>query len=83
VTAANGAAPQTRDDLAAAVSRAAHDLNNLCASILGFSALTQESLPQDAAEQLYLSEVQAAAQKTASLAEQLRELSRAIRTVQS
>ena len=32
------------EELAEAVNRAGHDLNNLCASILGFAALTRESL---------------------------------------
>jgi signal transduction histidine kinase len=71
---------QTPEELAVAVSRAAHDLNNLCASILGFAALAQESLPRESPEQLYLSEVQAAAEKTAALAGHLRDLSRALRT---
>ena len=31
-------------ELADAVGRAAHDLNNLCASMLGFAALSQDSL---------------------------------------
>jgi signal transduction histidine kinase len=71
---------ESSDELASAVSRAAHDLNNLCASILGFTALTQESLPTESPEQQYLSEVQAAAEKTAALAGHLRDLSRAMRT---
>ena len=71
---------QPADEVAAAVSRAAHDLNNLCASILGFAALAQESLPPDAPEQVYLSEVQASAEKTAAVAGHLSDLSRALRT---
>jgi signal transduction histidine kinase len=67
------------DDLPRAVSRAAHDLNNLCASILGFTALTQESLPADSPLQAYLAEVLTATQKTAALAERLRDLSHAAR----
>jgi signal transduction histidine kinase len=79
--AGDGGAGQSPDELASAVSRAAHDLNNLCASILGFTALTQESLPIESAQQQYLLEVQAAAEKTAALAGHLRDLSRAIRTL--
>jgi signal transduction histidine kinase len=68
------------DDLAQAVGRAAHDLNNLCASVLGFTALTQESLPPDSPLQSYLAEVQAATEKTSALAERLRAMSHAART---
>jgi signal transduction histidine kinase len=64
------------DDFPRAVGRAAHDLNNLCASILGFAALTQESLPADSPLHAYLAEVLASAEKTAALAEHLRTLSR-------
>jgi signal transduction histidine kinase len=73
----------TPEEIAVAVSRAAHDLDNLCASILGFAALAQESLPGESPEQLYLAEVQAAAEKTAALAGHLRDLSRALRTPQA
>jgi signal transduction histidine kinase len=79
MTLPGGTPAQTPEELAGAVSRAAHDLNNLCASILGFAALAQESLPRESPEQLYLSEVQAAAEKTAALAGHLRDLSRALR----
>jgi signal transduction histidine kinase len=69
--------PGAVEGLAQAVGRAAHDLNNLCASILGFAALTQESLPNDSPLQSYLAEVQTATEKTAALAERLREMSHA------
>jgi signal transduction histidine kinase len=65
------------DELAAAVSRKGHDLNNLCASILGFTALASESLEPSSPLHEYLAEVLAAAEKTAALAEQLRGLARA------
>ena len=65
------------DELAAAVSRAGHDLNNLCASILGFAALTRESLDPSSPLHEYLAEVLASAEKTAALAEHLRSLARA------
>ena len=64
-------------ELAAAVSRAGHDLNNLCASILGFAALTRESLEPSSPLHEYLDEVLASAEKTAALAEHLRGLARA------
>ena len=67
------------DELATAVSRAGHDLNNLCASILGFTALTSESLEPSSPLHGYLAEVFAAAEKTAVLAEHLRGLARAAR----
>lgn len=63
-------------EFADAVSRAAHDLNNLCASMLGFAALTQESLEPDSPLQAYVVEIQASAEKTAALAEHLRRLAR-------
>lgn len=65
------------EELAAAVSRAGHDLNNLCASILGFAALTRESLAPSSPLHEYLAEVLASAEKTAALAEHLRGLARA------
>jgi signal transduction histidine kinase len=67
------------DELATAVGRAGHDLNNLCASILGFTALTSESLGPSSPLHEYLAEVLAAAEKTAALAEHLRGLARAAR----
>lgn len=67
------------EELAAAVSQAGHDLNNLCASILGFTALTSESLEPSSPLHEYLAEVLAAAEKTAALAEHLRGLARAAR----
>ena len=69
----------SHEELATALGKAAHDLNNLCASILGFTALTQESLAADSPVQEFLGEVLAAADKTAALAEQLRSLARAAR----
>jgi signal transduction histidine kinase len=76
----SGTPGDATEDLALAVGRAAHDLNNLCASILGFAELTQESLAPDSPLQVYLAEVQASAHKTAALAEQLHQLSRAARS---
>jgi signal transduction histidine kinase len=67
------------EELAEAVNRAGHDLNNLCASILGFAALTRESLDPSSPLHEYLAEVLASAEKTAALAEHLRRLARAAR----
>ena len=73
----DGAATISIEELAAAVGRAGHDLNNLCASILGFAALTRESLEPSSPLHEYLAEVLASAEKTAALAEHLRGLARA------
>lgn len=73
------AGTMSRDEVATAVGRAGHDLNNLCASILGFTALTSESLEPSSPLHEYLAEVLAAAEKTAALAEHLRELARMAR----
>ena len=67
------------DELATAVTRAGHDLNNLCASILGFTALTSESLEPSSPLHEYLAEVLVAAEKAAALAEHLRGLAWAAR----
>jgi signal transduction histidine kinase len=67
------------EELVVAVGRAGHDLNNLCASILGFAALTRESLEPSSPLHEYLAEVLASAEKTAALAEHLRGLARAAR----
>ena len=66
-------------DPAGALSRAAHDLNNLCASILGFAALTQESLEASSPLHEYLNEVLEAAQKTSNVATELRLIARQLR----
>jgi signal transduction histidine kinase len=71
------------EEFVLAVGRAAHDLNNLCASILGFAMLTQESLPADSPLRAYLREVQASAEKTTALAERLRDLAHAAATAAS
>jgi signal transduction histidine kinase len=70
-------APIGLEELAVAVGRTGHDLNNLCTSILGFAALTRESLEPASPLHEYLAEVLAAAEKTAALAEHLRGLARA------
>ena len=67
------------EELAKALGKTAHDLNNLCASILGFAALAQESLDAAAPEQEFLAEVMAAAEKTTALAVRLRSLAHAAR----
>lgn len=58
------------------VSRAGHDLNNACASMLGFSALTLEELEADSPLRVYLTEIEAAAQRATRIAEELLTLSK-------
>ena len=67
--------PVSAAALAGAVGDAAHDLNNLCTSMRGFTALMQESLPPESPLQFYLSELLASTTRTVRLAEQLKELS--------
>ena len=68
----------TASDVAVALSRVAHDLNNLCASMMGFSALSQEALEPASPVQPYLSEIQHATAQVVVLSERLRQLSRVI-----
>ena len=65
-------------DVAMALSRLAHDLNNLCASMMGFTALTQESLEPASPVHPYLLEIQHATAQAVALSERLRQLSRVI-----
>lgn len=53
---------------------AAHELNNLCATILGFASLGEE-LEQHSAVAVYLTEIRLATDGVAAIARQLRELS--------
>jgi len=61
-----------------ALGRLAHDLNNLCASMMGFTALTQESLEPASPVHPYLSEIQHATAQVIALSERLRQLSEEI-----
>jgi signal transduction histidine kinase len=62
-------------DVRQTISRAGHDLNNACASMLGFSALTLDELEQDSPLRLYLTEISAAARRATRIAEELMALS--------
>ena len=53
---------------------AVHELNNLCATILGFASLGEE-LEQNGAVKAYLAEIRLASEGIAVVARQLRELS--------
>ena len=54
---------------------AAHDLNNLCATILGFASLAEDLESQNSTIAAYLTEIRLATESVAATAVQLRELS--------
>lgn len=59
---------------AKALRDAAHELNNLCSTILGFATLAEEMDPESTAA-AYLKEIQLATEGVAEIAKRLRELS--------
>jgi signal transduction histidine kinase len=59
---------------------AAHDLNNLCSTILGFAALAEESDAENAVITAYLTEIRLSAEAIAAIAAQLRMLSQELAT---
>jgi signal transduction histidine kinase len=61
------------------LQEAAHELNNLCATILGFASLGEE-LEQNSAVAAYLTEIRLATDGVAAIARQLRELSQQLET---
>jgi signal transduction histidine kinase len=67
------------EDVARTVDQAAHDLNNLCTSMLGFAELTLASLPGNAREQPYVQEIAGSARQSIALAERLRQLAATLR----
>lgn len=67
------------ENAALAVEQAAHDLNNLCTSMLGFAELTLSSLPGHSREQLYVQEIAGSARQSIALAERLRQLAATLR----
>jgi signal transduction histidine kinase len=58
---------------------AAHELNNLCATILGFASLGEE-VEQNSAVGAYLTEIRLATENVAVIARQLRDLSQRLET---
>jgi signal transduction histidine kinase len=58
---------------------AAHELNNLCATILGFASLGEE-VEQNSAVGAYLTEIRLATENVAAIASQLRDLSQKLET---
>lgn len=65
----------TRAKSAMTLREAAHDLNNLCSTILGFTALAEESDAQNAVVTAYLTEIRLSTEAIAAIAAQLRALS--------
>jgi len=58
-----------------ALREAAHDLNNLCSTIVGFAVLAEELDPQNSVIKAYLTEIRHATEAVAAIARQLRGLS--------
>ena len=54
---------------------AAHELNNLCSTILGFAALAEEMDMENSAMAAYLNEIKLSTEGVAAIARRLRELS--------
>jgi signal transduction histidine kinase len=54
---------------------AAHELNNLCSTILGFATLAEEMDPRSSALGAYLTEIKLSTESVAAIARRLRELS--------
>ena len=66
-------------DASVTLRDAAHELNNLCATILGFASLGEE-LEQNSAVGAYLTEIRLAADGVKVIATRLRELSQQLET---
>ena len=66
-------------EVADAISRTAHDLNNLCASVLGYAVLAEDTIEASSPARPYLSEIRDAAERVAGLTEELRQLARRLR----
>jgi signal transduction histidine kinase len=54
---------------------AAHELNNLCSTILGFATLAEEMDQENSAIVAYLTEIKLSTEDVAAIARRLRELS--------
>jgi signal transduction histidine kinase len=59
---------------------AAHELNNLCSTILGFATLAEEMEPRNSAIAPYLTEIKLSTEGVAAIARRLRELSQELAT---
>ena len=60
---------------------AAHELNNLCSTIVGFAILANESEQDNSSGAAYLTEIRLSAEAVAAVAKRLRQLSEELRTV--
>ena len=58
-----------------ALRDAAHELNNLCATIIGFATLAEESEQENSTGTAYLREIRLSTEAVAAVAKQLRALS--------
>jgi signal transduction histidine kinase len=70
-----------RETAADEVATAAHDLNNLCARLIGFSALAIESVPPESMLSSYVAEIGDAADHAAVLAGHLHAIAQRLRVV--
>ncbi len=61
------------------VAQAAHDLNNLCASILGFAALAAALAQPGTKQGVYLEEIVGSGNKAVALAKRLADLAAELR----
>jgi signal transduction histidine kinase len=59
---------------------AAHELNNLCSTILGFATLAEEMDTENAVIAAYLTEIKLSTEGVAAIARRLRELSQELGT---
>jgi signal transduction histidine kinase len=62
---------------------AAHELNNLCSTILGFATLAEEMELQNSAIAAYLAEIKLSTEGVAAIASRLRELSQELGTTKA
>jgi signal transduction histidine kinase len=63
-----------------ALRDAAHELNNLCSTILGFATLAEETDQENSAIAAYLNEIKLSTEGVAAIASRLRELSQELGT---
>jgi signal transduction histidine kinase len=72
---------QQIESLALSVDRAAHDLNNVCTSLLGFAELAQDALRAGSLEHGYLTEVSDSGRSAIVLASRLRQIAADLRSL--
>ena len=70
----------TRTTPAITLREAAHDLNNLCSTILGFAALAEQADAQNGVITAHLTEIRLSTEAIAAIAAQLRALSQELAT---